>query len=355
VGGTPWKQQVAILVGAITSAVVIGFTLLLLNHVYTDVTSDPEYLPKVSAPADTLATLPDETHEGKAYKVWWVKEASDEAKTGRYLVDPASGEAKYRVDPGIGGIVMRRADRSEATKFNPPQPALFAVIIDGIMTGKLPWVLVMMGAFLAIVVQLAGVSALAFAVGVYLPLSTTLPIFLGGLVRGLVDRVKRSTPEESDSSPAVLMASGLIAGGSIAGILIALSTVLLPTSTYHMTHDLPGEKAPEVGTLKEAEGSPDGKAYRVWSRPGGEEILVDAEGRAVYRREVGSVLDLRRRFFPHVREDVLWPSLAAFSVLILTLLWVGLRGPNAEERAAEVPEADLSKEGEISSGEDDLG
>jgi uncharacterized oligopeptide transporter (OPT) family protein len=354
VGGTPWKQQVAILIGALASAFVIGFTLLLLNHVYTDITSDPEYLPRISTPPESLASLPEETFEGKTYKVWWIKEAGENAKPGRYYVDPVSGAPKFRVDPGIGGIVTRRADKSEATKFNPPQPALFAVIIDGIMSGKLPWVLVVLGAFLAVVVQLTGVSSLAFAVGVYLPLSTTLPIFLGGLVRGAVDRSRKSTPEESDSSPAVLMASGLIAGGSIAGILIALSTVLMPNATYFVTSDLPEASAPDVDRLPDAPSSPDSHKYKLWTRSGGEEYLVNPEGRPVYRQEVGSVLDLRRRFFPSAPENLLWPSLTAFSVLILSLLWVGLRAPSPSERAAEMPDADLSKEGEISSGQDDL-
>ncbi|HEU5118791.1 MAG TPA: OPT/YSL family transporter, partial [Isosphaeraceae bacterium] len=323
-----------------------------LISVYSDVTSDPEYLPTISAPTQTLSSLPSETYDGKTYKVWWIKEASEAAKPGRYYVDPATGEPKFRVDPGIGGIVTRRADKSEATKFNPPQPALFAVIIDGIMSGKLPWVLVMLGAFLAIVVQLAGVSALAFAVGVYLPLSTTLPIFLGGLVRGSVDRVKKSTPEESDSSPAVLMASGLIAGGSIAGILIALSTAFMPTTAYFIPLEptaQPTLRAPDVASLKPS----DQKPYKVWSEAG-TDYLVDDQGIPHYRREVSSVLDLRRRFFPTVPEDLLWPSLAAFSVLVLSLLWVGFRGPSTAERPAEVPEADLSREGEISSGQDDL-
>ena len=79
-----------------------------------------------------------------------------------------------------------------------------------------------LGAVLAIVMQLAGVSALAFAVGVYLPLATTLPIFVGGVLRGLVDRVRRFTPEEAETSPGTLMSTGLIAGGSLAGIIIAL-------------------------------------------------------------------------------------------------------------------------------------
>jgi hypothetical protein len=73
--------------------------------------------------------------------------------------------------------------------------------------------------------QLAGVSALAFAVGVYLPLATTLPIFVGGMARGLVDRSRKFTSEEADMSPGTLMSTGLIAGGSLAGIIIALLVV----------------------------------------------------------------------------------------------------------------------------------
>jgi putative OPT family oligopeptide transporter len=225
VGATPRAQQVSIVVGAISSAVVIGFTLLLLNSVYTDVTSDPQYLPSALAPAASL-TESEPGPDGKTYKVWRVsKQETNGPEPGKYLVDD-SGKAVYRVDPGINGVVKKRADGTEATKFTPPQPALFAVIIDGILTGKLEWALVMLGAALAVVMQLAGVSALAFAVGVYLPLSTTLPIFIGGLVRWVVEKAHRMTPEESDSSPAVLLSSGLIAGGSIAGILIAVLAVV---------------------------------------------------------------------------------------------------------------------------------
>jgi hypothetical protein len=147
------------------------------------------------------------------------------APLGRYLVDPQTGKPRFRDDPGIGGIVKKRKDGSTAEKFNPPQPALFAVIIDGILTQKLAWALVILGASLAVVMQLSGVSALAFAVGVYLPLSTTMPIFIGGMIRGLVEKVRKMSDEESDSSPAVLLSSGLIAGGSIAGIMIACLAV----------------------------------------------------------------------------------------------------------------------------------
>jgi uncharacterized oligopeptide transporter (OPT) family protein len=282
VGATPRAQQLAIVVGAVTSAVVIGGTLLALNGLNRDVTSDPQYLPKIKAPVAELTQT--DTWQGNTYKVWWVNRPDQGAEPGRYLVDPETGEAKFRDDPGIGGIVKKRADGSPAEKFTPPQPALFAVIIDGILTQKLAWVLVILGASLAVVMQLSGVSALAFAVGVYLPLSTTLPIFVGGLVRGLVDRVRKLSDEESDSSPAVLLSSGLIAGGSIAGILIAFLAV-----------------APAVG----------------------------------------KVLNLSA-YLPEGWAEAPLPAVVAFSCLVAVLLYVGLKG-----KTLVVEEDDLSRRREI--------
>ncbi len=383
VGATPYKQQWAILVGAVTSAIVIGFTLLLLNNVNRVVTNDPEYLPRVSAPADQLAAMKSETYEGKEYKVWRVTETTPEAQTGKYFVDPASGQVAFRDDPGIGGVVTKRADGGEVTKFNPPQPALFATIINGIMTGKLPWVLVALGAFLAIVVQLTGVSALAFAVGVYLPLSTTLPIFIGGLIRGVVDSSRKMSAEESDSSPAVLMSSGLIAGGSIAGILIALAAATVPSMAHYSAEDLPPAPAP-VATLGDPVKGPDGKEYKLWkldaktaaslkpewlaregaeagSEPGEPEpvagaapdveivagdYLVDPEtGQPAYRREMGSVIDLGRRLWPRSWREANLPALLAFGVPVLALLWVGLRGK--VEAVPEPPEDHGSPAGTV--------
>jgi putative OPT family oligopeptide transporter len=343
VGATPYKQQWAILVGAITSALIIGFTLLLLNDVNRVVTNASEYLPTIRVPAEELAELPSETHNGGTYKVWRVTETRPGAQVGKYLVDPETGEVKFRDDPGIGGVVSRRPDGGEVTKFNPPQPALFATIINGIMTGKLPWVLVALGAFLAIVVQLMGVSALAFAVGVYLPLSTTMPIFVGGLVRALVDKTRQMTPEESDASPAVLMSSGLIAGGSIAGILIALSAATLPSRSFFSTEDLPAVSA-DVAQLSETAQGPDGQEYRRWAITGTTvadparpddapvevvpgEYLVDASGKPLYRVESGSVLDLGKRILPRDLRDANWLALLAFAVPVLILLGVGLRSP----------------------------
>jgi hypothetical protein len=141
-------------------------------------------------------------------------------QAGKYLVDE-SLTAREFVDPGIGGRMSKDENGNTIQKFNPAQPQLFATLIQGIMSRDLPWGLVIIGAMLAIVMQLCGVSSLAFAVGVYLPLSTTLPIFVGGMVRKVVDWARGFSDEEADMSPGILMSTGLIAGGSIAGIIVA--------------------------------------------------------------------------------------------------------------------------------------
>jgi len=114
---------------------------------------------------------------------------------------------------------------------------LMSYIIKGVLGQNLPWGLVILGAMLAVVLELAGVPSLAFAVGIYLPISTSSPIFIGGIVRYLVDiYLKRKLAgqdltedqivAETDKSNGVLMASGYIAGGAIAGILIAVFAVI---------------------------------------------------------------------------------------------------------------------------------
>jgi putative OPT family oligopeptide transporter len=219
VGATPWKQQVAILVGALISALVMGGTLYALNQQYTTRYTDESILPKVLANESELKGTELGT-DGKVHRVWWVTDASQGVPPGKYLVDDSLKIIEW-IDPGIGGVMNKDQAGNPIIKFNPAQPRLFATLIEGIMSQNLPWGLVIIGAVLATVMQLCGVSALAFAVGVYLPLSTTLPIFVGGMVRGLVDRARGFSAEESETSPGTLMSTGLIAGGSLAGIFLA--------------------------------------------------------------------------------------------------------------------------------------
>ncbi len=220
IGATPRSQQLAILVGALTSAIVIGFTLLLLNQAGTIVTGKAEHLPTATADVSRL-TRTEAGPDGRTYKVWWVADADTVKPPGKYLVDD-SGRARYLIDPAINGRLKARDDGTEVTRYVAPKARLMALIIDGIMRGQLPWGLVILGALIAGLMHLSAAPALAFAVGVYLPLSTSMPIFVGGMVRVAVDRIRRTRAEDSDSSPAVLLASGYIAGGAIAGILIAL-------------------------------------------------------------------------------------------------------------------------------------
>ncbi|MBO0721277.1 MAG: oligopeptide transporter, OPT family, partial [Blastocatellia bacterium] len=102
-----------------------------------------------------------------------------------------------------------------------PQAILMATIIKGLLAHDLPWGLVFVGAFISVVIELCGVRSLSFAVGAYLPLSTTAPIFAGGLMKALVDKLS-GVHEESEISSGMLYSTGLVAGGSLTGVLIAL-------------------------------------------------------------------------------------------------------------------------------------
>ncbi|RZL98399.1 MAG: hypothetical protein EOO88_60680 [Pedobacter sp.] len=111
-------------------------------------------------------------------------------------------------------------------KYPAPQATLMATLIKGILSFNLDWQYVFVGVFLAIVMELCGIKSLSFAVGAYLPLSTTLPIFVGGAIKGLVDMRKKKdavveTPEEEELGKGSLFATGLVAGGAVAGVIIA--------------------------------------------------------------------------------------------------------------------------------------
>ena len=217
VGATPRAQQIGISIGVVTSALVIGWTLLFLNQAYTTVV--PRDFPGVTTPV-TASALTQEGPDGKAYHVHYQRVADGQVPVGKYLVDDA-GKIAYLVDPGIGGVVTE-VDGKPVTKLDAPKARLFSMIIDGILTQQLPWGLVLIGVFLALMMELCGVASLPFAVGAYLPIATSVPIMVGGLIRHVVDRRnKAKSPESSEFAPGVLLSSGLIAGGALAGVLVA--------------------------------------------------------------------------------------------------------------------------------------
>jgi OPT family oligopeptide transporter len=162
VGATPKYQQIALFIGVIVSSIVIGATVKILD-----------------------TPTPDLVAQGITHAI-----GSD--------------------------------------KFPAPQGTLMATLIKGLLSFNLDWQFVLVGAFLAFVFELVGVSALAFAVGLYLPLSTTLPIFAGGLVKAIVDwNAKRTgtVEEDADLGKGNLFATGLVAGGALAGVAVALLSV----------------------------------------------------------------------------------------------------------------------------------
>ena len=161
VGATPKYQQIALFVGAIVSSLAIGATIKILDT---------------------------PTHE--------------------------------MIQQGIAHAIG-------TDKFPAPQGTLMATLIKGILSFNLDWQFVLVGVFIAVVVELCGIKALSFAIGIYLPLSTTLPIFIGGAIRGVAEwRNKKKkiklTPEEEDLGKGNLFATGLVAGGALAGVLVAI-------------------------------------------------------------------------------------------------------------------------------------
>ncbi len=247
VGATPKAQQIAILVGALASALLLGPMLLQLNQGSTvympvaghadfnfaaDFRAQPgEFEQSGGAPKRERARFGDDQAE---YMVWHNTNTAN-GPAGRYLVND-QGQPVYLVDPGINGVYKKTADGTSVDKFNAPKATLMSYIIKGILGGELPWGLVLLGVFIAVVLELAGIPSLAFAVGVYLPISASAPIFVGGMVRWLVDRYTRRkfsgrdyTEEqlvaEGDKSSGVLLASGYIAGAALAGVLYAFLNV----------------------------------------------------------------------------------------------------------------------------------
>jgi uncharacterized oligopeptide transporter (OPT) family protein len=238
VGATPRLQQWAIIIGALTSALVIGITLMAFNKAGTIYSSKPENLPSMNV-SDRLPTMTEtETYDGQTYHVWRVLTGDvPGVEPGRYLVND-QGQVKWLVDPAITGRLTERDDGTKVNlKFEAPKTQVMGIIINGVLGQKLNWGLVLMGAMIAVTLELCGIPSLAFAVGVYVQMSVSVPIFIGGIVRWSVERwtQRRSRRQfgsahgddaasdlaNSESSPGVLLASGYIAGGTLGGVLIA--------------------------------------------------------------------------------------------------------------------------------------
>jgi putative OPT family oligopeptide transporter len=230
VGATPWKQQVALIIGVCVSTFAVGVTLNAMNRGFEEFHSMSKTW-DISAPHDGVqvqgpftrkeihVVLPggtaenpkSETEAGSRY-ILLNALGSRELADGKYLYNPATKTIEVQWTQGIG-----------SEKAAAPQARLMATVINGILRQQLPWGLVLLGVFLVIAIELMGVRSLTFAVGSYLSIATTLAIFAGGVVRWMVDRAREKAGEgaesESEISPGSLYASGLIAAGGIVGLL----------------------------------------------------------------------------------------------------------------------------------------
>jgi putative OPT family oligopeptide transporter len=305
VGGTPSRMQLGLMVGVTTSALVIAWTLSYLNSAYMNLlpsyypayraepSRDDQLWDRGDLRGGELAGGPFYVHRLSAEAL-----ASDGASipSGQYLRD-SGGEIHYRINPGVGGArtavttenvplaplptgenveIKGRArglddkiysvatvkegdvtrtfyvdDARQAryeevvtgatSKFDAPKAQLMAILVDGVLTQKLPWSLILIGAFIAILLEVVGISALPFAVGMYLPLATSAAIFVGGLVRALVKRLARAGKSlaEEESGPGVLYSSGLIAGGTITGLLLTIPQSIGRGEMFSVVHLLP--------------------------------------------------------------------------------------------------------------------
>ena len=228
VGATPYRQQVALMIGVMVSVFVIGGTLMLMNFGLS------EFRP-VQRPLDIEQVRAAQATRGAAVRV--EKELDDPHpqvyKDKKYILVNALGsrelpDGKYLYDPDTKQIEVQWITGIGSDKAAAPQGRLMATVITGILNQRLPWRLVAMGVFLVIAVELLGIRSLSFAVGSYLGLHTTLAIFCGGLVRWAAERGRAAAAghAESEVSPGSLFASGLIAAGGVMGLIAIIINVL---------------------------------------------------------------------------------------------------------------------------------
>jgi putative OPT family oligopeptide transporter len=233
IGATPWKQQLALMVGVIVSVFAIGPTLTAMNDGF-------ESFQKMPVPRTiSLAALPDGVQDQGLFKRNTFTLSAPGSKTkgtagtvsdgNKYVLLNAIGsstleDGKYLYDPQTHQIEVQWVQGIGSEEVAAPQGRLMATVINGILTRRLPWSLVLLGVFLVLGIELLGIRSLTFAVGAYLSIGTTLAIFTGGVVRYLVDAAAArahdgpKTEAENEVSSGSLLASGLIAAGGIMGL-----------------------------------------------------------------------------------------------------------------------------------------
>jgi putative OPT family oligopeptide transporter len=228
IGATPWKQQVALIAGVVICVFSIGATLNAMNNglesfqrtatpitvtpqMYSDGVQNKGQFTREHITLTSKSGTRESIANGESY-ILLNAIGSSVVPDGKYLMNPSSNQIEIQWTQGIG-----------SEKAAAPQGKLMATVINGILSRKLPWGLVLLGVALVIVVELLGVRSLTFAVGAYLSIATTLAIFVGGVMRWMVDRAmlhhQGEVDTDSEVSPGSLYASGLIAAGGIVGLL----------------------------------------------------------------------------------------------------------------------------------------
>ncbi len=266
VGATPKFQQWAILIGALTSAIVIGGTMLMLNAAGTHYTK--KNVPNVKLSADLLKNAPEQKvgrpydgsdaklqRDDKIYRFVYARQKEGgkiEGVPPAWYLAAEDGQLVYRADTPIKRESKQMDNGSDAPeKFKAPQPQLFQLITEGILGGDLQWGLIIVGVLVAVAMELLGISALPVAVGMYLGLSTAMPIFVGGMLRWLTDRIRgvSASEAETETSPGVLFSSGYIAGGTLCGLLLGFVFMVLSPDVLDLGKHLGEWYTEDIGNV----------------------------------------------------------------------------------------------------------
>jgi putative OPT family oligopeptide transporter len=215
VGATPVAQQIGLVIGVMVSAFAIGGTLILMNVGLAQYKPMQLAINMQQLPTGVHIEAEHQDYHGKDY-VLLNALGSHEVADGKYLYDPSTKQIEIQWVQGIGSAQAAA-----------PQARLMATVINGILNQQLPWRLVLLGVFLVLAVELLGIRSLAFAVGSYLSIATTMAMFAGGVVRWAAELGKeKKSDSESEVSPGSLYASGLIAAGGVFGLLAIIINLM---------------------------------------------------------------------------------------------------------------------------------